>query len=86
MITRTTVSEKILAYLDGNVSLAILVDWAENCFVTGSFAPVEDIPLLTDIVMYLAGGDTDYFPLTWDVIQEFMAQLGTPIRVVAVFA
>lgn len=83
MITRHIVSEKILDYVNSRITLADLVDWAEKCFVQGGFAPDNDIPLLTDIVMYLAGGDTEFFPLTWEILQDFMSQLGTPMRVVA---
>ncbi|MBN1284641.1 MAG: hypothetical protein JXB47_04515 [Anaerolineae bacterium] len=77
-------SDKLLTYLNQEITLAELVDWAENCFVTGGFGPDEDIDLLADIVMYLAGADTAQFPLTWDVCLDFMNQLGTPVKVVTV--
>lgn len=82
MITRQTVSGKLLAYLNEQISLAELVDWAENCFVTGGFGPDEDIDMLTD--MYLAGTDAKFFPLTWDVMLDFLKQLGSPVQVVPV--
>jgi hypothetical protein len=84
MITRQTVSDKLLAYLNEQISLAELVDWAENCFVTGGFGPDEDIDMLTDMVMYLAGADTRFFPLTWDVMLDLLKQLGSPVKVVPV--
>jgi hypothetical protein len=83
MITREIVSEKLLTYLNSELSLDQLVNWAENTMVSGGFAPDEDIDLLVNIVMYLAAGDSEYFPLTWEICQEFMRQLGVPIRVVA---
>lgn len=82
MITRQTVSDKLLAYLNEHITLAELVDWAEHCFVEGGFAPDDDVDMLADIVMYLAGADTAYFPLTWETCLDFMKQLGTPVRVV----
>ena len=82
MITRKTVSEKLLAYLNNEITLAELVDWAEGCFVTGGFAPDEDIPLLRDVVNYLAAADSGAFPLTWEVCSDFMRQLGYPVKVV----
>jgi hypothetical protein len=82
MITRQTVSDKILSYLNNQINLAQLVEWAEMCMVEGGFDPEADIDLLVDVVMYLAGADTDLFPLTWDICQDFMTRLGTPIRVV----
>ncbi|NWG18128.1 MAG: hypothetical protein HXY41_16005 [Chloroflexi bacterium] len=84
MITRQQVSSKLFAYLNGEVTLSEMVDWAENCMVTGGFGPEEDIDMLVDIVMYLAGTDRSYFPLTWDVCLDFMKQLGTPVKVVPV--
>lgn len=86
MITRQQVSSKLLAYLNNQLTLAELVDWAENALVTGGFGPDEDVDLLMGIVMYLAGADSQYFPLTWEVCQDFMRQLGTPIKVVTISA
>ena len=83
MITREVVSDKLLDYLNGEFTLAQLVDWAERSMVVGGFAPDKDIDLLVNIVMYLAGGDSEYFPLTWEICQDFMRQLGTPIKVIA---
>lgn len=84
MITRQTVSEKLLSYLNQEITLSELVDWAEGCFIEGGFAPDEDIALIRDVLMYLAAADTTAFPLTWDVCLDFMKQLGTPVKVVPV--
>lgn len=84
MITRQQVSEQILAYLNGELTLPELVLWAENCMVIGGFAPDEDIDLLVDIVMYLAAADTEYFPPTWEVFSDFLKRLGSPVKVVPV--
>lgn len=82
MITRETVRDQLLEYLNGRISLAALVDWAENAMVEGGFAPDHDVDMLVDVVMYLAGADTEYFPLTWDTVADFMRQLGSPVKVV----
>ena len=82
MITRKHVSDQLLAYLKNEIALPELVIWAEDSLVTGGFGPDDDIDLLMDIVMYLAGADSVYFPLTWDICQEFMQKLGTPVKVV----
>jgi hypothetical protein len=86
MVTRQHVTEKLLAYLNQSITLAELVDWAENCFVTGGLGPDEDIPMLRDVLMYLAAGDTTAFPLTWEVCLDFMKQLESPVKVVPVGA
>lgn len=82
MITRTQISEKLLDYLNEQITLEALVDWAESCFVTGGFGPDEDIPVIRDVLGYLAAADSTAFPLTWDVCLDFMRQLGTPIKAV----
>ncbi len=84
MITRQAVSERLLAYFNQEITLGELVDWAGNCFVDDCFGPEQEVPLLRDIVMYLAAADSTAFPLTWEVGVQFMKQLGTPVRVVFV--
>ncbi len=82
MVTREIVQEKLLAYLNEQLTLAELVNWAENAFIDGWFEPETEIPMLRDIVSYLAAADTTAFPLTWDVCSTFMKQLGQPVKVV----
>lgn len=84
IITRQKVSETLLRYLNGEITLAELVDWAENSVGLSDFEPDEDVDMLMKIMMYLAGADTAYFPLTWDVLVEFLNQLGTPVKIVPV--
>jgi hypothetical protein len=84
VITRQMVSEQILNYLNRNLTLAELVDWAENSFMDSAIEPEVDTELLNDILGYLAAADTSQFPLTWDTCADFMAHLGTPIRVVSI--
>jgi hypothetical protein len=43
MITRQQVSSKLLAYLNERMTLAELVDWAENAMVSGGFGPDEEL-------------------------------------------
>lgn len=86
MITRQVVGDQLLGYLNKQITLEELVSWAENCMVNGGFYPDEDIDMLVDIVMYLAGADTPPFPLTWDACSEFMEQLGIPVKVVPISA
>ncbi|MCK6577919.1 MAG: hypothetical protein L6Q98_07420 [Anaerolineae bacterium] len=84
ILTRQTVSDKLLEYLNQHITLADLVDWAENTFVDGVLEPDEDVDLLNDILGYLAAADTAQFPLTWDVCADFLDKLGVKVQVVAV--
>lgn len=84
MITREILRDKLLAYLNGQMPLAKLVDWAENTFVDEELGPDEDIDMLNDILAYLAGADTAQFPLTWEVASRFLERLGVSVKVLAV--
>lgn len=86
MITRETVKQALLGYLNDELTLAGLVAWAEAVLIEGGFAPDEDVILLRDIVAYLAAADSPAFPLTWEHCAQFMRQLGSPVRVVTTTA
>ncbi len=57
MITQQIVSEKLLAYLDDQLSFNQIVIWASQVMREGNFTPDSHIELLPDIVMSLAGAD-----------------------------
>lgn len=84
-ITRQTVSDKLLAYLNAHITLAELVDWAENTFIDDALEPAEDVDMLNDILGYLAAADTAQFPLTWDICARFLDKLGVKVQVIATY-
>jgi len=69
-------------YLNHQLSLAQLVDWAETALIEPSIPENEDVDMLMDILMYLGAADTRAFPLTWDVLSDFVQRLGGRVRVV----
>lgn len=81
IITRAVVAEKLLAYLNGQISLAQLVDWAENTYVDDELQPEADIDRLDEIIGYLAAADTEHFPLTWEKCRTFLEHLGVNVAV-----
>ncbi len=81
-ITRKQVSERLLAYLNEEITLPALVAWAEDAVAFADLEPDEDVDLLMDILMYLGAADPPGFPLTWHVLLEFLGRLGTRVRVV----
>ena len=84
MITREILRDKLLTYLNGQISLATLVDWAESTFVDEELGPDEDVDMLNDILAYLAAADTAQFPLTWEIASGFLERLGVSVKVLAV--
>jgi hypothetical protein len=81
MITRQALLDKLNAYLNHQLTLAQLVDWAETTLIEPEFPDNENVDALMDILMYLGAADTKGFPLTWEILSEFVEQLGGNIRV-----
>jgi hypothetical protein len=85
MITRELITQKILDYLNGQLDLTGLVHWAEDALFILSESD-EDVPgerEMMQVLGYLGAGDTAGFPLTWEVLTDFLERLGTKVRVVA---
>lgn len=84
-ITKQTVASKIAAYLHHEISLAELVDWAENAIMEGEFAEA-DMPALRAVVSRLGVADVRAFGLTWEDCEQLLRQLGYAARVDVVMA
>ena len=82
MITRQTILDRLNTYLNHQITLPELVDWAETALIEPEIANDEDIDLLMDILMYLGAADTKGFPLTWELLTNFLERLGGNVRVV----
>ena len=82
IITRKTVRDKILGYLNQETTLAQLVDWAENAFDEESF-DLRDTALLADVIARLGAADVEGFGLHWDDCHTFLSRLGYKVEVVA---
>ena len=80
MITKQTVADKIAAYLHREISLAQLVDWAEDAMMDGEFAD-SDIEVLKSVVARLGVADVRAFGLEWEDCEELLKQLGYSARV-----
>jgi hypothetical protein len=84
MITQEVVAQKILDYLNGELDLMTLVHWSEDSLFSLSESD-EAIPneqTLMRVLGYLGAGDSADFPLTWEMLSQFLEQLGTRVRVI----
>ena len=79
-VARQTVANQLAAYLHHEITLAQLVDWAENSLLDGAFAP-RDATLLSAVIARLGLADVRAFGLTWDDCEQFLAQLGYTAQV-----
>jgi cobyrinic acid a,c-diamide synthase len=80
LITRQTVVERIAAYLHHQITLAQLVDWAENAVMEGEFAE-EDMETLRKVISRLGAADVRAFGLTWEDCEQLLQELGYSARV-----
>jgi len=82
MLTRHEVLNRLIAYLNHELTLSELVGWAENALIEPDIPDSEDADLLMDVLTYLGAADTRGFPLTWDILTDFVERLGGNVRVV----
>ena len=80
MITKQTVADKIGAYLHHEISLAQLVDWAEDAIMEGEFDEC-DMEVLRAVMSRLGLADVRAFGLEWDDCEQLLQQLGYSARV-----
>jgi len=80
MIHKQTVADKIAAYLHHELTLAQLVDWAENTLMDGEFAE-RDAGTLSAVLARLGVADVRAFGLAWENCEELLHQLGYSPRV-----
>ncbi len=75
LITGSITAEKIGAYLQHEISLNDLVDWAERVLMEGALA--DDEPqALPEVLARLGVADVRNFGLSWDDCETLLHQLG----------
>jgi hypothetical protein len=84
-ITKQTVADQIAAYLHHEMTLAQLVDWAENALMEGELAD-GDAQTLSSVIGRLGVADVRVFGLAWDDCEELLHKLGYYPRVEVVAA
>lgn len=80
IITKQTVADKIAAYLHHEITLAQLVDWAENAMLDVELA-TGDAKTLSTVIARLGVADVRAFGLAWEDCEELLRKLGFSPRV-----
>jgi hypothetical protein len=75
MITNHTVAGKLGDYLCHRLTLAELVDWAEQAMMEEEFDE-DHLEVVRDIVSRLGLADVRAFGLTWEDCETFLSRLG----------
>jgi hypothetical protein len=79
-VTRQSTARKLQAYLQGRISSATLVEWAEQAMLKGNFAP-DDAAVLRRVVPRLGVADVRAFGLGWSDCTRLRKQLGFRTRI-----
>lgn len=82
MIMRQTVRDHLVDYLNHKLTLAQLVDWAENVMNEGGLDP-KDAPILRNVIARVGVADVKAFGLTWEDCYDFLSSLGYRVEVKA---
>ncbi|MCX6197990.1 MAG: hypothetical protein NTY88_02045 [Bacteroidetes bacterium] len=80
MITKQIIAQQLLKYLNHQITLAVLVDWAENSIMQGNIEPTEPRALM-QILGRIGAADVKEFGLLWEDCDSMMHQLGYDIKV-----
>lgn len=79
-ITKQTVADKIAAYLHHEITLAQLVDWAEQAMMDGVLAE-SDAATIAAVIARLGVADVRAFGLAWEDCEDLLRRLGFSPRV-----
>ena len=79
-ITKQTVADQIAAYLHHEMTLAQLVDWAEDAMMDGELSE-RDAKTISTVIARLGVADVRAFGLAWDDCEELLHKLGFSPRV-----
>lgn len=74
LITAEVLGDQIKAYLQHQLSLKELVDWAENAMMDGEFEETDD-NMLCEITGRLGVADIEAFALSGEDFEQFLSQL-----------
>jgi len=80
LIDKRAVAEKIAAYLRHDITLAQLVDWAEQAVMEADFEET-DFDAVRSVLARLGLADVRAFGLSWEDCQESLRELGYAARV-----
>ncbi len=85
LITKKDVFIKLQQFLNHDISLESLVDWAEIAMMEYEFDE-NDIDVIRNIVSRLGLADVKSFGLTWDECESYIYKLGYKVKLAFEYA
>ena len=82
MITKKIIADKLLGYLQHHLSLAELVNWAEESLMNGAYEDDKD-HTIRNTLSQLGLADVKAFGLEWKDCETIMQNLGFKLEVKA---
>jgi len=80
LVTKDILTEKLTNYLNGEISLNDLVNWAERMLCEEDFDK-KDFQIIRDILVRLGLADVKEFGLSWEDCREYLHRLGNTATV-----
>lgn len=72
-------AEKLMQYINRDIPLSGLVDWAENMIMAADF-DASGFELIRDILGRLGLADVREFGLSWDDCYDYLRELGYEVK------
>ena len=80
MLTRQSIADQLLNYLNHRIALAELVDWAEKSIMEGDAEEAYAKTIMQSLGR-IAAADVKEFGLLWEDCESIMHSLGFTIKV-----
>ena len=83
--TKKVVFNKLQQFLNHNITLEELVDWAETAMMDYEFEE-DDLGVIRNIISRLGISDIKAFGLSWEDCESFVKELGYKVKLDFEFA
>jgi hypothetical protein len=80
VITKNQVVEMLLKYINRQINLSALVDWAEKMMQDADFEDMN-FDVIRDVLSHIGLADVREFGLTWDDCYDYLHRLGYDVKV-----
>ena len=80
IVTKQTLAYMLIKYINREIDLLNLVNWAEDMIKEADFES-ENLELLRDIVARLGFANVREFGLSWDDCYDYLHKLGYNVKV-----